>query len=288
LIFDAPAAKLRSTSPQAISAMNTLRTWLKELDRLLRGETARAVVAERNTSPLDLGACVGAAIALGVVYGLFMGLFAVLTRTPPCWPQLIATALKVPALFLFTLVVTLPSLYVFSALLGSPLRFAEVVRVLAGAIAINLCVLAAFGPITGFFTISTTSYIFIKLLNVAFFTIAGLLGLGFLVWLFRLLEDSRDAEASPPVADSPPAPPLLPATAAIRPTGDRPSSLAPRPTRLNKVLAVWLVLYGLVGAQMGWVLRPFIGDPQQAFTWFRAREANFFLDLLRSLGELVR
>jgi hypothetical protein len=49
-----------------------------------------------------------------------------------------------------------------------------------------------------------------------------------------------------------------------------------------------LVLYGLVGAQMGWVLRPFIGDPEQAFTLFRAREANFFLDLLRSLGEFVR
>ena len=68
-------------------------------------------------------ACVGTAVVLGIAYGLFMGLYAVMTRTPACWEQLLSTAIKVPALFLGTLVVTFPSLYVFSALLGTRLRF---------------------------------------------------------------------------------------------------------------------------------------------------------------------
>ena len=38
----------------------------------------------------------------------------------------------------------------------------------------------------------------------------------------------------------------------------------------------WVVLFGLVGAQMGWVLRPFIGKPGLPFVWFRGRESNFF------------
>jgi hypothetical protein len=52
------------------------------------------------------------------------------------------------------------------------------------------------------------------------------------------------------------------------------------------VFGCWLVLFGLVGAQMGWVLRPFIGAPSLPFEWLRARESNFFEAVLRSLGAL--
>ena len=265
--------------------MNKWRIWFSESDSLLRGDTTRAVLAARGTAPLHLGASVGASVLLGAVYGLFMGLFAVLTRTPPCWQQLIATALKVPALFLLTLVVTFPSLYVFSALLGTRLRLIDVVRVLVGAIAVNLCMLAAFGPITGFFTISTTSYLFMKLLNVAFFTISGVVGLGFLVRLLHVLEDAPDLGLPDAPAGSLPVSGLPPARSS---KSGAPLSVRSGPSRTTKVLAVWMVLYALVGAQMGWVLRPFVGNPGQAFTFFRARQANFFLDLLRSLGEFFR
>ena len=36
---------------------------------------------------------------------------------------------------------------------------------------------------------------------------------------------------------------------------------------------VWILLYGLVGAQMSWVLRPFIGSGE--FKWFRERGDDF-------------
>ena len=263
--------------------MSALRAWFKEMDGLLRGDTAREVIAARGTSPIHLGACVGAAVILGAAYGVCMGLFAVFTRTPPCWLQLLVTALKVPALFLLTLVVTFPSLYVFSALLGARLAFTDVVRVLVGATAVNLCVLAAFGPITGFFTISTSSYLFMKLLNVAFFTVAGVLGLGFLIRTLHLLEGQCG-----PVSPAPSTKPTGAASQAI-PAGEEPPRLSSSgPGRTMNILPVWLFLYGLVGAQMGWVLRPFIGDPEQPFALFRARGANFFLALLRSPGEFVQ
>ncbi len=37
-----------------------------------------------------------------------------------------------------------------------------------------------------------------------------------------------------------------------------------------------MVLFGLVGSQMGWVLRPFIGNPDRPFAWFRGRESSVF------------
>ena len=36
----------------------------------------------------------------------------------------------------------------------------------------------------------------------------------------------------------------------------------------------------------GAVLRPFIGNPDLGFDWFRTRESNFFLDVLKAIGEL--
>jgi hypothetical protein len=45
---------------------------------------------------------------------------------------------------------------------------------------------------------------------------------------------------------------------------------------VKTVFRCWVVLFGLVGAQMGWVLRPFIGNPDQPFAWLRPKHSNFF------------
>jgi hypothetical protein len=56
---------------------------------------------------------------------------------------------------------------------------------------------------------------------------------------------------------------------------------------VKTVFRCWVVLFGLVGAQMGWVLRPFIGDPSRPFTWLRPRESNFFEAVFAALADLV-
>ena len=47
-----------------------------------------------------------------------------------------------------------------------------------------------------------------------------------------------------------------------------------------------VLLFGLVGVQMGWVLRPFIGDPDRPFAWFRERDSNFFQAVWQALAGL--
>jgi hypothetical protein len=46
--------------------------------------------------------------------------------------------------------------------------------------------------------------------------------------------------------------------------------------QVRVVFRCWVIVFALVGAQMSWVLRPFIGDPNKEFTWFRPRESHFF------------
>jgi hypothetical protein len=55
---------------------------------------------------------------------------------------------------------------------------------------------------------------------------------------------------------------------------------------VKAVFRVWIVVFGLVGAQMGWVLRPFVENPDLPFAWFRGRESNFFQALLQTLHNL--
>jgi hypothetical protein len=131
---------------------------------------------------------------------------------------------------------------------------------------VTLAVLASFAPIVAFFAVSTTSYHFMVLLNVALCAVAGFLGLGFLLrTLHRLSIAAEPNEAPPPIVAGPAT------SGALEPTqGYVPGA------NIRAVFRWWIILFALVGSQMGWVLRPFIGNPSLPFTFFRTRESNFF------------
>src|SRR5688572_23653488 len=170
--------------------------WIRSLDRVLKGEATRPEQLRQGTIDVPLGGLSFVILLLGVFYGLCMGVFAVITRwgTPKAymgWLQMMASAVKVPLLFFLTLVVTLPSLYVFNALVGSRLTFGSVVRLLVAALGVMLALQASFGTITVFFSVGTTSYPFMVLLNVVLFAVSGFLGLGFLLQTLRRLSVAR-------------------------------------------------------------------------------------------------
>jgi hypothetical protein len=211
--------------------------------------------------------------------------------------QVLASMLKTPALFFLTLVVTLPSLYVFNALVGSRLRLLRVVKLLVASLAVNAAVLASLGPIVAFFSVSTDSHAFIVLLNVAAFAAAGGLGLAFLLQTLH-----RMTQPVAPVAKKIAAAPLSSMEEAVGVASDvgekalvvdEDSSALDMPPgqflgeHTRTVFKCWVVLFALVGAQMGWVLRPFIGRPELPFEWFRDRHSNFFAAVLRAIGELL-
>lgn len=260
-------------------------TCLKELDEVLRGRKADLHLLADGTAHIRIRPLVFASIGLGIIYGLFMGMYAVATRTPPSLAQMMASAIKVPALFFLTLVVTFPSLYVFSALMGVRLGPRDTLRLILVPIAVNLAVLASLGTITGFFTLSTSSYEFMKLLNFFFFALAGAIGLKVLLTMLSRLEEAQMPPATVPTPAPEPSPAAGSDPAAPKPSTSRP--VARERVMARRTFQVWVVIYALVGAQMGWILRPFIGAPELKFEWFRVREANIFIDIARTLGKLL-
>ena len=246
-------------------------SYFADVDSLLRPAESQPAI--------DLKRLVVLAVALGAAYGFFMGWFAVAlhwgTGQLAGYLQLISGTIKLPALFLGTLLVTFPSLYVFSALAGVNLDLLATLRLLVSAIVVNLAVAASLGTILAFFTLSTTSYPFIVVLNVVLLSVAGVMGLGYLrrtlVQVVQL--PVAPAPTLPVVASEGEAPPVAPPPAASEP------SAVP-------IFRVWTIIYALVGMQMGWLLRPFIGHPEAGFELFRARTGNFFLGLLDNLRQM--
>lgn len=277
--------------------------WFRQLDRLLRGDTTRPDRLRKGDLDVPIVGLAQVAILLGMLYGVCMCVFSLTNAGSHAPLQILASAIKVPALFFLTLLVTFPSLYVFNALVGSRLVLTAVMRLLVAAIAIMLTILASLGPIVAFFALTTTSYPFMKLLNVAVFMVAGFLGGGFLLrTLHRLTqsaEDSaRDALPAPPRIVEPPVllPPQPGAPGALgAPLSQLPNpAAAPAPLRdatgqravVQLVFTIWIFVFGLVGAQMAWILRPFIGDPSKPFEWFRPQSSNFFEALFKTLESL--
>jgi len=266
-----------------------MMNWIRSLDRVLKGEATRPEQLRSGSVDLPLGGLSLVILLLGLFYGLCMGVFAVITRchTPKAymgWLQMTASAVKVPALFFLTLLVTLPSLYVFNALVGSRLRFGAVVRLLVAALGVMLALQASFGTIVVFFAVSTTSYPFMVLLNVVLFAVSGFLGLGFLLQtLHRLSLVRQSFETTQPMEPTVAEP--VPPAVAVAPGALDAVQRKPDPS-VKGVFRIWVIVFALVGAQMGWVLRPFVGHPRADFTFFRERKENFFQAVATKVGEL--
>lgn len=272
----------------------------KNLDRILRGEATRPLMLSRGTIDVSVRDLTVVLVILAMVTGASMGCFALFRPNAPSVLQLLASTVKLPALFALTLIVTLPSLYVFNALVGSRLTADVTLRLLIAALGIMLAVLASLGPIVAFFSLSTSSYAFVLLVNVAVFAASGTLGCLFLLQTLqrlglpsdrpKLAEMEKDAgiEMATPLPQ-----PMELAVAKASVASDEKDLGALDPIEdqvlhghVKTVFQIWVILFGVVGAQMGWVLRPFVGNPNVPFAWFRGRDSNFFEAVYRAFKSL--
>lgn len=279
------------------------RAW-RLLDQILRGEATRPSRLEDGRLAFPVFGLTFVGLVLAVAYGACMGCYSLFRAfdagaLPLDFRQTTASMVKTPALFFLTLLITFPSLYVFNALVGSKLSFASVWRLLIAALAVNLAVLASLGPIVAFFALSTRGYGFMVLLNVAVFALSGMLGLSFLVRTLSRLQRAQTAiERLTPLVSAASreessgesssvaishAPPIADSSRAVLPIagGARSGALEKVETNgatgsVRVVFTIWIVVFGLVGSQMGWLLRPFIGHPNVEFQWLRPRQSNFF------------
>lgn len=189
-------------------------------------------------------------IALLISSSAFFALYGAIIGSFSGGLQIVASAIKVPALYLITLAVCLPTLYFFEVISGSRRSFGQYLALLLASMSIIGVMLFSFAPITLFFRLSINDYQFFQLLNVLVFTITGLIGVNVFYRSLLYIND-KDSET---------------------------------PNNRTAMIRGWLVLYGFVGSQLGWTLRPFFGNPDSPFELFRPLESNFYFHLLKVIA----
>lgn len=230
------------------------------IERILRDRESIwvQIAGEHELNGLITQMFASTVVSLGL-YGAVMGMSRHML-------QALSSAVKLPVLFLLTLAICLPSLYLFNLVFGARLTIRQSISMVLVAITVTSMLTLAFAPISVFFLISAPDYEFFKLLNVIILALSGIIGLGFLVDGMRRINALTEPK---PEEDVP-----------AREVGYEPVNM--------KLLYIWIILYGFVGTQLGWTLRPFFGDPGADFALFRQIEGNFYVNIVQSLIGMFR
>ncbi|HEV8291418.1 MAG TPA: hypothetical protein VGP94_05825 [Tepidisphaeraceae bacterium] len=224
-----------------------MRTFLSPIDNLLRGNVMAPELGE-PAQKFHLRQLLLLIVMFGLLYGAVMGSYGGVFDDR--WKQVIFSAVKVPFLLLGTFLLSLPSFFVISSLLGLREDFAQSLRVLIATQAALTIILASLAPFTAVWYLSFSDYQAAVLFNAIMF---GISSIAAQVLLRRFY--------APLIARNP---------------------------RHRLLVRAWLFVYAFVGIQMGWLLRPFIGDPLSPTRFFREHAwGNAYEVVLRMVWSLM-
>ena len=195
-----------------------------------------------------LGSLILAIVVYGMFYGAVMGSYGGMSGLR-FW-QAVYSAVKVPFLMISTFLLSLPSFFVLNTLLGLRDDFTRVVRALISTQAGLTVILSALAPFTAFWYISGSDYEPAILFNGMMFAVASFSA----QWMLR-------REYAPLIRSNP---------------------------RQRWMLRTWIIIYIFVGIQMGWVLRPFIGNPRAPVQFFReGSRSNAYEVVLQMIWDVL-
>lgn len=181
---------------------------------------------------------------------IYLALYGIVLGSSNSWMQAGMSAIKLPVLFLVTLLICLPTLYFFNLLYGSQLTFAQTATLMMAAVTITGALALAFASISMFFWLTVQDYEFFVTLNVGILAITAWWGLSFLRQGMRYVQQGTQA-------------------------------------RHGRILAAWIAIYAFVGTQMAWALRPFFGAPEAPFEPIRKLSGTFYTGLYRIVTSLL-
>ena len=189
--------------------------------------------------------------SMSILCALLSGIYGLTMGMNHSLLQSISAAIKLPILFMLTAIICIPSLYTFNVLLGQRFRFLQTVALMVMTLATTTILLASLAPIAFFFALTAHNYYFLLLMHVAIFSLCGLYGVQY---LYR---------------------------------GCSYIAFRMKQPLNNLLLRIWIMIYAIVGMQLGWRLRPFVGNFDSPFQFCRdQQEGNFYISIWNAITSL--
>lgn len=189
-----------------------------------------------------------------LLIALFTFFYGLIMGSYNGFSQAMMSGIKLWGLFLLTLVICFPSFYIVQIVLGSKIGIKQLLIMLLSGLIMVSTIMLAFGPIVLFFQLSGDNYNFLQLLHVGIMFFSGIFGMR--VVLDALQNACENQEIYPKVGLS--------------------------------VFKIWVVIFAIVGLQLSWNLRPFLGQKDAPFEVFRKdTQGNVYSTLLHSVGKMM-
>lgn len=196
-----------------------------------------------------------ALIALGcfMIYGFIMGTY---NHFP--W-QSISSMIKLPIVFLISLAVCLLPLYLIGILLNLRMYFRQITGLFVMGVCASSLVAVCLAPIMAFCLITVSSnlrYEIMMMVNVGVLGIAGVVGVAYVLRGSKFMAKKRQQE-----------------------TG--------QPFKRRKILWLWMLVYALVGIQLAWDLKPYMGKEGLPFEVIRRGSIDFYSSTIIVAKEIL-
>lgn len=188
-----------------------------------------------------------------LLLAIFAGIYGVVMGSYNGLAQALSSGFKVPLLYGLALLISFPAFFILQHVLGSKLGFWQMLTVILSGFVMMTLIMAGFAPVVLFFLITGDNYSFLRLLHVAIFGLSGIFGMKTILDGLKFCCEKQNVY------------PKIGVT----------------------VFRCWIVILAFVGMQLGWNLRPFIGNRDLPFEVFRARQGNFYLMVVDSIVDLA-
>lgn len=148
------------TPPPTIPSNRTVTDAANIVSSLLKSpaKVADTIALERKDLFAAAGSLLAVAVACHAVFGLAVGLFA-------GWLVAIMDVVKFPLVAVCSLLLCVPSLYVFACVAGSPLSISQTVALGCSCLAMIGLILVGLAPVAWLFAVSTESLPFMVMLT---------------------------------------------------------------------------------------------------------------------------
>lgn len=185
---------------------------------------------------------------------LFSFFYGIIMGSYHSFAQAVAAGVKIPVLFSLTLLICFPAFLIIQFILGSKLRLSQMISIILSGFALTASIMIAFAPIIIFFQLTGGNYYFLILLHISIWALSAFFGMKTVIGALKFSCEKKN---------------VYPHTGVV-------------------VFRFWVVILAFVGIQLGWNLRPFLGNRAESFRLFREYEGNFYTAIIYSVRQLAR